>query len=242
MNKNSIFWGLVLLGGGVLVILFALGVGESSDLFRSIASLILAAIGISCLIKLYFVPGLMAPAAIVYLWRDWVGIPDVELWQLLLGSALLGVGLSMIFWNAKRKRIKSWGEGCGHHHHRVHVNIADNGEASEENGEFVTVEATFSENVKYIRSDNFKGANIHAKFGAAKVYFEGCTVSPEGATIHLDVNFAGVEIYLPRSWNIDNKIRAFFGAADGVTSMSGEGPKVTLTGEINFGGVEIKYI
>jgi hypothetical protein len=101
---------------------------------------------------------------------------------------------------------------------------------------------TEDENVKYIRSDNFKGANIHAKFGAAKVYFEGCTVSPEGATIHLDVNFAGVEIYLPRSWNIDNQIRAFFGAADGVSSSSGEGPKVTLTGEINFGGVEIKYI
>jgi len=240
MNKNSIFWGLVLLGGGVLVILFALGIGESSDLFRSIASLILAAIGISCLIKLYFVPGLMAPAAIVYLWRDWIGIPNIELWQLLLGAALLGMGLSTIFWNAKRKRMGVWGKECGHH--RVHVNIADNGTATEDNGDYVTVEATFAENIKYVRSQNLRGADIHAKFGAAKVYFDGCTVSPEGATIHLDVNFAGVEIYLPRSWNIDNQIRAFFGAADGATSMSGEGPKVTLTGEINFGGVEIKYI
>lgn len=226
MNKKNIFWGLIILGGGILVLLFALGIGESSDLFRAIASMILAAIAISCLIKLYFVPGLMAPAAIAYLWRDWLGISDVRLWHLLLGSALLGMGLSVIFWNKRRRHMESWNTGCGHH---VHVNISDNGESSEENGEYVTVEATFSESVKYVRSENFKGANIHAKFGAAKVFFEGCTVSPEGAIIHLDVNFAGVEIYIPRTWNVDNQTRAFFGAADGLSSPSGEGPKVTMT-------------
>ena len=241
MDRKNIFWGLVILGGGILVLLFALGIGESSDLFRAIASMILAAISVSCLIKLFFVPGLMAPAAIVYLWRDFIGIPDVQLWHLLLGSAILGVGLSVIFSNAKKKRMEAWGKGCGHTH-RVHVNIADNGTATEENGEYVTVEATFADNIKYVRSQNFKGADIHAKFGAAKVYFDGCTVSPEGATIHLDVNFAGVEIYLPRSWNVDNQIRAFFGGSDGFIPSTGEGPKVTLTGEINFGGVEIKYI
>lgn len=239
MNKNNVFWGLVMLGGGILVLIFALGIGESSDLFRAVASLILAAIGISCLIKLHFVPGLMAPAAIVYLWRDWIGFPDVGLWQLLLGSALLGVGLSIIFWGPKRKQMESW--KCGRHAH-VNIITGDDTVVSEDNGEFVTVEATFSENVKYIRSENFKGANIHAKFGAAKVYFEGCTISPEGATIHLDVNFAGVELYIPRTWNIDNQTKAFFGAADGATRISGEYPTVKLTGEINFGGVEIKYI
>ncbi len=230
---------MVLLGGGILVLLFALGIGESSDIFRAVSSLILAAIGISCLIKLHFVPGLMAPAVIVYLWRDLIGIPDVMLWHLLLGSALLGIGLSVIFWSNKRSRMESWGRGCKR---SVIVNIDSDSEATEENGEYVNVEATFSETVKYVRSENLRGANIHAKFGAVKIYFEGCTVSPEGATIHLDVNFAGVEIYIPRSWNVNNQVRAFFGAADGFSSSSGEGPTVTLTGEVNFGGAEIKYI
>ena len=117
MNKNSIFWGLVLLGGGVLVILFALGIGESSDLFRSIASLILAAIGISCLIKLQPCARIDGLAAIVYLWRDWIGIPNIELWQLLLGAALLGMGLPTIL-NAKRKRMGVWGKECGQHRPR----------------------------------------------------------------------------------------------------------------------------
>ncbi len=237
MKKNSVFWGLVLLGGGVLVLLFALGIGESSDLFRAIASLILLAIGVSSLVRMNFVLGSLAPAGIVYLWRDAIGFPDVELWHLLLGAVLLGCGLSVIFWKQKQTRMKDW--NC---HRFVHISSDEEAPRTEDNGDYVRVDASFTEQVKYVRSENFKGAEIDVNFGAVKMYFDGCTVSPEGATIHLDVSFAGVELHIPRTWNIDNQASALFGGIEGASSSAGGLVTVKLTGEVHFGGVKIMYI
>ena len=67
---------------------------------------------------------------------------------------------------------------------------------------------------------------------------------PSGpATIVVDSNFSGVEIYIPREWNVINNMTSFCGAVevnDGIYMENA--PTIILEGTNNFGGVEIKRV
>ena len=56
-------------------------------------------------------------------------------------------------------------------------------------------------------------------------------------------NFAGTEIYVPKNWHVVNQIHSAFGGVDekGVSQPDGI-HTLYLTGECNFGGIDIIYI
>src|ERR1035437_2000206 len=99
MKRHSIFWGGILLGSGVLLVLYALGIGSQFALVPVIGSLLLLAVSISSFAELNFVFGLLPLPIIAYLWRDRLGIADMNLWLLLVAAFLLGIGLD-------RKRLR----------------------------------------------------------------------------------------------------------------------------------------
>jgi hypothetical protein len=235
MRKRSIFWGLILLGGGVLIILNALGIGEKSDLVPMLGSLLLAAISIASFVKLNFVMGFLPLSVITYLWRGKLGLPeDLEIWTLLLAALLLGIGMSIIFWRVKRPKIEKY-------FHRVDCST-NTATTSTDDNEEVTVESSFGENVKYIRSTNLKIVKVYGNFSSIKVFFDECKVSPEGATIFVDCNFSGVELHVPRTWNIDNQTHVVGGSVEGATLSSGDFTTVKLIGDVHFGSVKIVYL
>ncbi len=63
------------------------------------------------------------------------------------------------------------------------------------------------------------------------------------AIVRIDASFSGIELYIPKTWNIDNKINVFLGAIseknrnNQITTNT-----LTLVGDIKFSGVEIIYI
>jgi len=246
MRKHSIFWGIILLGGGVLLLLNALGIGTQFDLVPMLGSILLLAISVVSLVQLNFVMGFLPLSVIAYLWRDNIGLPDKNIWLVFVAALLLGIGLSSIFWKAKRARFAGrhhrgdkWGSGdkCGHGDWSSAGTVT-----SSEDGEFVDVDSNFGEHVKYVRSTNLKKVKIDGNFSSIKVYFDQCQISPEGATIYVDCNFAGVILYVPRTWNLDNQIHVFAGSVDGITLSSGDYTSVALIGEVHFGEVKIVYI
>lgn len=83
---------------------------------------------------------------------------------------------------------------------------------------------------------------IDSKFSGLKLYFDQATIQNQ-ATIEIDGNFTGIELYVPKEWNVQSHVRAFFGGVDekGQPSSSGY-PTLNVTGHIHFGGVEIHYI
>ena len=246
MRKHSIFWGIILLGGGVLLLLNALGIGTQYELVPMLGSLLLLAISVASLIRLNFVMGFLPLAVISYLWRVKIGLPDKNIWLVFVAALLLGIGLSSIFWKAKRARFTArhnhgdkWGrgDGCGH------ADWSSSGTVtSSEDGEFVDVDSNFGEHVKYVRSTNLKKVKIDGNFSSIKVYFDQCQVSPEGAAINVDCNFAGVVLYVPRTWNIDNQMHVFAGSVDGISLSSTGNIAVALIGEVHFGEVKIVYL
>ena len=83
---------------------------------------------------------------------------------------------------------------------------------------------------------------IDSKFSGLKLYFDQATIQNQ-ATIEIDGNFTGIELYVPKEWNVQSHVRAFFGGVDekGQPSSSGY-PALNITGRVHFGGVKIHYI
>ncbi|MCW8000075.1 hypothetical protein CFK35_19690, partial [Clostridium sp. cpc1] len=59
----------------------------------------------------------------------------------------------------------------------------------------------------------------------------------------INASFSGIELYVPKNWNIDDKTNVFLGAIseknknDKTTTNT-----LTIIGDITFSGVEIIYI
>ena len=104
-------------------------------------------------------------------------------------------------------------------------------------------ETTFGSSIKYVNSDDFSQANLSCSFGAMKIYFDNAVIQNDNAIIRLDVSFAGVELYIPKAWNVINKVDSTFGAVDEKNRNQSTGiPSVTLTGSASFSGVTIIYV
>lgn len=234
MKKHSIVWAIILLGGGIWLLLNAFGIGEAISLVPALGSLLLLAVSVLSFLELNFVMGLVPLALIAYIWRVDIGYPDMNVWILLLSAVMLGIGLSIVFGKRLKEKFtgKFQSKSCEDWSKVI----------TSEDSETVTVDTTFGESVKYVHSENFKAARINVSFGSAKVYFDQCQVSPEGATIYVNCNFGEVQLFIPRSWNIDNHINVFAADVSGASMASGDYTKVTLAGDVKFGDVKVRYL
>ncbi|MDD2458194.1 MAG: hypothetical protein PHQ83_06790 [Eubacteriales bacterium] len=229
---EKILWPTLILGSGILLLLKAFGIGEEFGTFRVIGSLILLGLSLASLIRYQFFTFLVPLSLIAYLWRVQLGIADMDV-KLLLGAALLlSIGLSLLF---RRKTKPHW--------HSDHSDTWTKSEEILNENETVTIDASFSEQTKYIHASNLKKVQISCNFASAKVYFDQCQVSPEGLEINLNVHFAGVVLMIPANWRIQSHASVF--AAE-INDETRQGPDVVylvrLTGSVNFAEVKIRTI
>ena len=76
-----------------------------------------------------------------------------------------------------------------------------------------------------------------------KVYFDKAVVSSGHAEIFLDISFSGVELYIPKTWNVVYDVNTTLGGIDEKNSKTAsDSPVVTIKGSISLSGVEIIYI
>lgn len=241
MKSHKWFWGLIILGAGALLLLSAFGIGEQFDFFRIVGSALLLGISIESLLKSRFFLFPIPLALAVYLWRVQLGFPNLNVTLLLAAAVVVGIGLSTIF------HKKGQHEFVFKHHDGwkpagTTMGSSETQEVLNDN-EYVSLEANFSEQIKYIHSTNLKQANIASNFAEMVVYFDQCQISNEGLKINISGNFTEIVLNVPRAWKIDSQISIFAANVRGVNENVTEGKeKVTLTGSINFGDVKIVYI
>jgi hypothetical protein len=235
MKTHKIFWGLLLIGGSVLLLLHALGIGEQYDLFRYVASVILLGISGVSIYRFRFLLFLLPLALIAYLWREPLGIADVNVWLLLAAAAILGIGLSVIF----HKSVKfKWSKDLKDHGHQW-----DKTEEILNEDEQVEIEGKLGEYSKFIHASNLKQVRISCSAASLKVYFDQCQVSPEGLEILMKVNLCGVELHMPQNWKIDNQLAVNLGEVNGLDRVGADGEvKVKLIGQVNLAEVKIVRI
>ena len=104
-------------------------------------------------------------------------------------------------------------------------------------------DATFGSTVRYFENE-LDTANLECNFGSVKAYFENAKPKNGKATVHLDCNFGGVELYIPKTWTVIDKTQTAFGGTEEKNrpAITKDSPILTLTGEVNFGGLTIIYV
>ena len=231
MKTSKIFWGLLVIGAGALLLLSALGLDTQYDAVRILGSCLLLAISIGSLAKFKFVLFFIPLALIAYIWRVQLGIDEMNVWLLLGAAALLGIGVSLIF----RKK--------GHCHVHVHKNdeIGKTEEVLSEN-EQVTIDTSLGDHIKYIHANNLKKVNIKTNLASTKVFFDQCQVSDEGLVIQVNASLCELVLNVPHDWIIDNQV-SVFAAEVNHHPIKAEGKvKVLITGSVSFAELRINYI
>lgn len=223
---KNLFWGLFFILSAVLVIVSQLGEPQI-HLVNLVLSIFLIAISVKSLFRFNFFGILFPLAFIAILYAEPLGITNLTPWP-ILGSALFAsVGLSFLI--HPRRYF--------HHHDEHFEKIIDTPDDS-----MIDFHVSCGSSIKYINNDNFEGGTIRCSCGAMKVYFDHATLSKKGAKVYLDISLSGVELYIPKNWNVVNRINTTMGGVEEKGKSDKSGPEIILMGNVNLSGVEIIYI
>ena len=147
------------------------------------------------------------------------------MWQLALAAMIVGFGLKLLFF----KNICQPQGNC------ELKTISRNGK------EIRRIETSFGKQEISLRGEKFEGADVHTSFGALILDFRGAEIAPE-AVVDLNVGFAGATIIVPDGLAVQLAVSSGFGGVkdDRRNKVATGSPLLTITGNVGFGGVEIK--
>ena len=75
------------------------------------------------------------------------------------------------------------------------------------------------------------------------VYFNNSKMQNETAVINLNASFSGVELYIPKEWEVEDKTNSSFSGIEVHNRSDLEKTNtLILVGDITFSGVEIFYV
>lgn len=232
MKKERIFWGLFFIVAAVLLLVSRSGILGDITVFSLLLTIFFAA----CIIKSIrhrSITGILFPVAFLcIIYAEPLGIEAITPWPVLAAALLGSIGCEFLFHSSHHSRkYGGYGHMCAE---ETVEKVAD------AQLDFYT---SFGGSIKYVNSDNFQSAKVRCSFGSMKVYFDNAVICNGEAVVALDVSFAGVELYVPKTWNVINSAEAAFGAIDEKNRNYSDGtPVLRIVGKVSFGGVEIVYV
>lgn len=242
MKKSNIFWGIFFVFCAVFIIVNKLGFMEEINVVTMILTVLLAIVFVKSSCKVNFFGMLFSLAVLAILYDKQLNIEELTPWT-VLGAALLGsIGLQLLFSRAKRNRkIKQ---------HKRYMNEQGYSGNTDNiiNEKRIYIESSFGSSIKYVDSDCFEYGEVVCSFSGVKIYFDNTVMAKGSATLHLDAAFSGVEIYIPRNWQVADLTKASFVGKDiieGSETESGEGDRksiLNITGEVRFCSLTVKYL
>lgn len=234
MKSKNIFWGLFFLLSAGFIIASQIVSFASIGIWSILATVFLAAIVISSLVKLEFF-GVFVPFAFLYMIYDEpLKLKMISPWLLFASAVLFSIGFSLIFRKRHKKITFS---------HCSTDSYSHTGESLDDNNPYAKV--SLGSSSKYLHSNCLQGGQFAANLGELEVYFDQVQLSPDGAEVFLDCSLASIKLYIPRDWNVVNKINTTLGEVNNSnrhTKPSENAPRLTLTGNCKLGSIEIIYI
>lgn len=229
MKKERIFWGVFLILGAVLVIANALGLVEGIGFWTVLGTVAFAAILVKSVFSLSFAGIFFSAAFLIILYDEQLQLEAITPWPVLGAALLLSIGFHMLF--HKKSHVK-----C----HSSHTEFDEI--INEADGDTIQLSVSFGSAIKYVNSDDFRKAELDCSFGALKVYFDNAMIQQEKALVNMDISFGGVELYIPKTWNVENRVHASLGAIEEKNHNTPDGNHtLVLTGSVSLSGVTIIY-
>lgn len=233
--KSKIFWGLFLILGGLYLLISQMGYLPGIGVLNTLLTIGCLAVFIKGVLSVSFASMLFPLAIVGILYDECLGITSITPWTILIVALLLTIGLNLIFGKMKLIYFHKTDEDKDKEHFDSVETLTK--------GEYIQVKSRFGGTIRYITSDELAYVDLEAKFSGIKLYFQDAKAPSGNVTLNLDVCFAGVELYVPKSWDVINSANDSFAGVDEKGRREGEVETVlTLTGSCNFAGVEIHYI
>ena len=110
---------------------------------------------------------------------------------------------------------------------------------------FMTSTVIFGGEKKKLSSHDFEGARLTAIFGGIELDLTNCTLVNERTIIDVTAVCGGIELTVPKEWNIKTDIAPIMGGIeDRISDIPGayvdQTKEVIIKGEVVMGGIEIK--
>lgn len=228
MRKSNIFWGLFFIVAALLMIVSKLGLIGGFSFWSIFLTIFFVAWTVRSMIYKNPTGIIFSLAFLCIIYAEPLGIEAITPWYVLGAAVFFSIGAGFLYHPRRFSR-------CEYGRAEAVTENVDGGQ--------VTFETSFGESIKYINTDDFQSADLKCSFGSMKVYFDNAVIQNGQAVINIDASFSGVELYLPKEWQLSNQIRTSFGGVDEKNrNQPGNEPIIILNGKVSFAGVEILYV
>ena len=243
-RAKSTVYGILLIALAISLILWKLNVLNlpvaftEVSLFGIIVAVIMVIAIIQNIIDLSW-GGIFVPLAIIAIIFDKpLGIEAITPWIVLIAAGLLTAAFEMIF---PKHRF--------HHHHHHHRNM-DFSEKFDDNVDdehgYIMHSMKFGSATKYIRSTKLSKVDLSSQFGEMSVFFDQAQVPSGKVEVNVSVQFGEMDLYIPKTWNVENKTSVVLGDCDDKVSQGYEITEdqvvCTIKGNVSFGELKLVRI
>mgnify|MGYP007069860514 CR=1 FL=1 len=240
-RSKTILRGLELIAIAACLILWKLNLFNLPPAFAGVSTwgLIIAAfmvlIIIHSIIDLSF-GGILFPIAIIcIIFDNPLGITAITPWIVLIAALLVTIALNMIFPKHEKKAKYSHDES-GYFANKKYENSTE-----DQNGH-VSYAMKFGSATKYVRIPNLTSADLNSQFGELSVFFDGSQVPGGRVFINCNVSFGEMDLYIPASWRVENKVSVALGDCKDHSSnapVSEGGIICVIDGSVSFGELKV---
>ena len=259
-KRTSTFFGILITLAGVLLLAFNMGWVDSSlrevifswqiifvifTIYYAIKRELFTTFIFAILSVFFFLPKLAEVYPDVFPWIDY------NFRRNLFPIALILVGICIIFeiffektrifgvFFEKNRKIRNWGKS--------RKNFFGGASGTAETDGVYARSVIFGGAEDIFLEPVFSGGTIVAIFGDVELDLRKTTL-PEGNTnLDIDVIFGSVDLYIPGSWKVENKMNYIFGGVDESRKKQSyeieidPSRRLIITGNVIFGGAEILY-
>jgi predicted membrane protein len=224
-NQGRIFWGLLLVILGVVFLLDRMGRLDFGDLIGRYWPVIFILIGISILLSNNFRnvgSGIFFILFGTFFLLLRLRVFDQAVWRYLWPLAIIVVGLWILFrpaFHPDKKKIPEM--------------TADD----------LTINQVFSGTARKVESQNFRGGKADVVFGSAEIDLRAAKLAGGQATLVLSVVFGGIEIFVPREWQVVLEGTPVLGSIESRKAATADAQKtgtLYIKGSAVFGSIEVK--
>lgn len=241
---SKLIWGAFLLLAAALIVLNQIGGFAEMGVGSIIAAVLSLAVIVQCVAHLHFA-ALPIPIAVLYIiFQQPLELPYIKIWALALAAVLASMGLAVLL---PRRHRNKYDKDYDKDRDRSRTN-ADYKEIHIENGNNdnnPTVSVSFGAVNRRLYADSLETVRLNCNFGALKIFLDQAKPCPGGAEAVINCSFGGIELFAPKHWRVIDKTNCAMGGVgiDKVFNAPAENaPKLTLTGNVSLGGIDVRYI
>lgn len=217
MNWGRLFFGLLIVAVGSVLLLDNGGVLDAGEIFSTWWPAVVVLAGVLTFAanpRHWPVALIITGIGLAFLLSN---LDIVDIGNIVIPAAIILVGLLVIF-----------GRGLG---------------SRTEAGDRVNSFNVFSGSEIASHSKQFQGGSISAVFGGAEVDLRDAVPAPD-AELDVFTAFGGVEVTVPEGWHVAVRGLPLFGGIENVTAkeqVPADAPTLAVNATVLFGGLEIKH-